>query len=346
MRAADVDFYRNPRTLGPLVRAPQGAGGESSLPESVQQGTLVGQGDSYEIVRGIPRFCPRENYAVSFGFQWNEYDRLQLDSISTWGDVSRERLFAQTGWPREMSGERILEAGCGMGRFTEHLLAAGADVWSIDYSAAIEANERNNGRSPNLHLAQADILNPPFAPESFDRVLCIGVIQHTPDPGRAFDSLVRLLKPGGWIAIDCYRLDWRTPFLGKYWLRPFTKRLSPRALHRLVRAHVAWAYPLTGAVQAAFGSRGRSLSWALSLADYRGVYRADPVMLRRLAELDTFDMLAPAHDHPKTLGQVRRWFARNGLDEVRVRAGWNGIEAVGRRPMTRGEISGQAHARS
>jgi SAM-dependent methyltransferase len=339
MRAVDLLVYRNPRTQGPLTSAPEGAE-RTALPPDIQQGLLQGEGDSYEVVRGIPRFCPRENYAVSFGFQWNEYDRLQLDSGSSWGDVSRERLFTQTAWPRDMTGERILEAGCGMGRFTEHLVATGADVWSIDYSAAIEANHRNNGRAPNLHLAQADILRPPFAAGSFDRVLCIGVIQHTPDPSRSFDSLVRLLKPGGRIAIDCYRLDWRTPFLGKYWLRPLTKRLTPSTLHRLVRAHVAWTYPLTGALQAAVGDRGRSLSWALALADYRGVYQADPITLRRLAELDTFDMLAPAHDHPQTLGQVRRWFARNGLEEVQVRPGWNGIEAVGRKPAAASAAAG------
>ena len=91
-------------------------------------------------------------------------------------------------------------------------------------------------------------------------------------PARAFDSLVRMLKPGGHIAIDCYRLDWRTPFLGKYWLRPLTKRLSPALLQRLVRAHLAWAYPLTGAMQAAIGPRGRALSWALSGTGRRSIH--------------------------------------------------------------------------
>jgi SAM-dependent methyltransferase len=319
----DLEVYRNPRTGGRLRQAQApGRTGEA----------LAGDGDIYEVVRDIPRFCPRENYADSFGFQWNRYDTVQLDSSAVWGNVSEQRLFEQTEWPRDLRGERILEAGCGMGRFTQHLIATGADVWSVDSSSAIEANARNNGSRPNLHLAQADINHLPFAPESFDRVLCIGVIQHTPDPGRTFDSLVRMLRPGGRIAIDCYLLDWRIPLRANYWLRPLTSRLRPETLQRLVRSYMACLYPLTGAAQRILGERARALSWVLGMADYRGMHPGTPESLRRLAELDTFDMLSPAHDHPKTVAQVRRWFADNQLTKVRVRPGWNGIEAIGRRP--------------
>src|SRR5437867_3509247 len=238
MFAGDLGTYRGPRS-GAILRwvGPTGSGAPATA-NDLRSGTLLGDGDTYELLDGIPRFCPRENYAASFGFQWNRYDRFQLDSTGVWGGLSERRLFEETEWPRDMRGERILEAGCGMGRFTQHLVATGADVWSIDYSTAVEANARNNGHRPNLHLAQADILHPPFAPESFDRVLCIGVIQHTPDPAT----------------------------------------------------------------------------------------------LRQLAELDTVDVLAPAHDHPRTLRQVRRWFDRSGMIETRVRAG-NGIEGIARKPF-------------
>ncbi len=327
MKIEDVSGFRNPRTGGALeISVHAQDGGE------VSAGNLRGDGDEYEIYQGIPRFCSRENYAGSFGFQWNKYDRLQLDSKEGWGDVSRNRLFEQTEWARNLTGQRILEAGSGMGRFTEHLLRTGADVWSFDYSSAVDANKRNNGAAPNLHLAQGDIFSPPYSHESFDKVLCIGVIQHTPDPAAAFASLVRFLKPGGQIAIDSYRLDWKSLLLGKYWLRPLTKRLPTKVLHPLVRAQVRAIYPLTGVAQKLIGRRGRSLSWMLGIADYRGVFDADPAMLRDLAELDTFDMLAPAHDHPKTLAQVRKWFDDAGLIDIRVRPGWNGIEAIGRKP--------------
>jgi hypothetical protein len=52
--------------------------------------------------------------------------------------------------------------------------------------------------------------------------------------------------------------------------------------------------------------------------------------------LELFDMLSPAYDRPRSLGQVRRWTAEAGLQEVEVHYGWNGVEARGVRPGPRG----------
>src|SRR5262249_29877700 len=153
-------------------------------------------GASYQVKNGIPRFVGADGYATSFGFQWNTHRKAQLDSCSG-VPISADRLFGATGWNRDLSGECILEAGSGAGRFTEVLLSTGARVFSLDYSSAVDANEANNGAAPNLTLMQADILNLPLRPGAFDRVLCIGVLQHTPDPARAFASLAARVKPGG-----------------------------------------------------------------------------------------------------------------------------------------------------
>src|SRR6185503_3172671 len=159
-----------------------------------------------------------------------------------------------------------LEAGCGMGRFTEVLASTGAEVWSFDATEAVEANAANNARHANVRFAQADIFAPPFAPGRFDKVLCVGVLQHTPDPPRAFAALAALLAPGGEIAVDVYALGWRCLLTPKYALRPLTRRLPAPRLHRLVRAHVGWVHPLTGALHRAIGGSARHLSWMLGVA--------------------------------------------------------------------------------
>ena len=69
------------------------------------------------IVRCLPRFVPSESYASSFGFQWNRFDKLQVDAVMH-NDLTRDRFYATTGWPTRMEGQVILEAGCGAGRFT------------------------------------------------------------------------------------------------------------------------------------------------------------------------------------------------------------------------------------
>src|SRR5262249_53179759 len=136
---------------------------------------------SFPIRDGIPRFVPDSGYATSFGLQWNLHVRTQLDRYSGL-PISNSRLFSVTGWRDNLTGERILEAGSGAGRFTDVLLQTGASLYSFDYSEAVEANYANNGDQPNLTLFQGGIYRIPLQPASFDKVLCLGVLQHTPDP--------------------------------------------------------------------------------------------------------------------------------------------------------------------
>jgi SAM-dependent methyltransferase len=327
MRREDAAVYRHPERGQRLALEVESAEGDEIL-----TGGLVGGGDRFPILAGVPRFCPISNYAASFGYQWNLFPTRQLDSRGAWGGQSAHRLFAETAWPGRMEGQTILEAGCGMGRFTEVLAGTGAEVFAFDYSEAVLANLRNNGRFANVHFAQADVYALPFAPASFDKVLCFGMLQHTPSPRAAFLALTRLLKPGGEIAMDVYRLGWRCLVGAKYYVRPLTRRLSGPALLRLVRFHVGWVFPLTGWVQRRIGRIGRNLSWVLGVADYRGLFPIDEATALELAELDTFDMLAPAHDRPQTLRAVRSWFAEAGLVGVQVQPGYNGIQGRGRLP--------------
>jgi ubiquinone/menaquinone biosynthesis C-methylase UbiE len=327
MRRADAAVYRHPATGQPLKLAEERADGDEIL-----AGSLAGDTERFPIIEAVPRFCPPENYASSFGYQWSLFPTSQLDSRAAWKGESARRLFAETGWPRRMEGQKILEAGSGMGRFTEVLAQTEAEVFTFDYSLSIMTNVRNNARFSNVHFAKADVYAPPYAAGSFDKVLCLGVLQHTPSPRDAFLSLTRFLKPGGEIVVDVYRLSWRSVLAAKYYLRPLTRRLPPPTLLRWVRFQVGWVIPLTGSLRRWLGPLARNVSWALGVADYRGVYEMDDATARELAELDTFDMLAPAYDRPQTLRAVRSWFAEAGLVEVAVEPGYNGIQGRGRRP--------------
>jgi 2-polyprenyl-3-methyl-5-hydroxy-6-metoxy-1,4-benzoquinol methylase len=328
MLAQHASSFVHPVHRTPLELRPTHTDGAEIL-----EGELIGERDRFPIVRGIPRFCPADNYAESFGYQWQKFSQTQLDSKTSWASRSEIRLYEETGWSRDLEGQRILEAGSGMGRFTEHLARTGAEVLTFDYSTAVDANRANNGHYSNVSFAQGDIYSPPYAPASFDKVLCLGVIQHCPSPRGAFESLVRFLKPGGEIVIDVYRLFWKSLFMGKYYLRPVTRLLPTRAQHAFVKAHMAWSYPLTSAIHQTAGLRaGRYASMLLSLADFRGLPDFDDELAREMSELDTLDMLAPRYDRPQTLGMVHRWLEEAGLTNIRVRPGYNGVEARGRRP--------------
>ncbi len=322
MRRADVDIYRCP-----------GCGSDRLSLSVVQEGGAgeveVGElrcercDAHYPVARGLPRFVGADNYAASFGLQWNLHRKTQLDS-HTGLPISRDRVFAATGWPADLRGERMLEAGSGAGRFTEVLLSTGASLVSFDYSGAVDANRQNNGDRPGLTLFQGDIYRIPLEPESFDRVLCFGVLQHTPDPAGAFASLARFVRPGGRIAIDVYRADLPALLQWKYLLRPLTRRMGRERLYRLVEAVTPAMIPLARGLRRA-GAR------LVPIVEYSHL-GLSPELNRQWAILDTFDMYSPAHDHPQSLAAVRRWFDAAGLVEVDVRRGPNGVVGNGRRP--------------
>jgi 2-polyprenyl-3-methyl-5-hydroxy-6-metoxy-1,4-benzoquinol methylase len=154
-------------------------------------------GTSFQIINGIPRFVPVENYASNFGFQRNRFRQTQLDSHS--GEpISRERLHASTGWDwSAMKGKRILDVGCGSGRFAEVALQAGARVVGVDYSTAVDAALDNLRAYSGFEAVQASVYELPFSPHSFDYVYCLGVLQHTPDPAKAFMALPEQVVAGG-----------------------------------------------------------------------------------------------------------------------------------------------------
>ena len=66
----------------------------------------------------------------------------------------------------DLVGQTILEVGCGSGRFTQIMLDAGMEVYSLDYSNAVDACLANHGLHPNLHIVQG-IYEAPFAPAKF-----------------------------------------------------------------------------------------------------------------------------------------------------------------------------------
>ena len=281
---------------------------------------------AYPIVRDIPRFVSSENYAASFGLQWNRHPRTQLDSESGM-PISRERLFATTRWPARLDGQTILEAGSGAGRFTEVLLTTGAFVYSFDFSAAVEANGTNNGRADSLCLFQASIFDVPLKPAAFDKVVCLGVLQHTPNPERAFKALAMFVKPGGELVVDIYAKRLTALISWKYLLRPITTRLDRERLHRLVERSVDALLPLAVRLRRLGGRVGARL---LPITEYSHLLPA--ALNRDWAVLDTFDMYSPEHDHPQSITAVERWFRDAQFTNVHVGRGHNGIVGRGTRP--------------
>lgn len=271
----------------------------------------------YPIKNGIPRFVPERNYASSFGFQWNRFSKTQLDSYSGL-PISRDRLLLSTGWDwGSMEGKRVLDVGCGAGRFSEVALQFGATVVGVDYSDAVDAARANLSQYPKFEGVQASVYELPFRPGSFDYVYCLGVLQHTPDPARAFAALPGQAKAGGRVAMDIYPFLLRNILWSKYWLRPITRQLPSPMLMRIVERAVPPLLKVSRRISSV-PMIGPKLKYLLPVANYDGVYPLSESQLREWSILDTFDMLSPEHDHPKSARTLASWFHEANLVEVEI----------------------------
>jgi SAM-dependent methyltransferase len=286
----------------------------------------------YPIVDGIVRFVGSDNYAKNFGFQWNRFQATQLDSKSGLG-LSARRFWAESRWPTDLAGQLVLEAGSGAGRFTEILSKTGARLFSFDYTEAVDANRRSNGDAANVDFAQANVLEMPFRDGTFDRVACLGVLQHTPSAKGSLASLVRVLKPGGHLVADHYALNALTPFRGKYWIRPFTRGREPQALFPWVSRYFDFWYGALGRARPVLGNATTHLADMLGICDYRGeIPEAGTELVREMSLLDTFDMLLPAFDRPQRKATLRHWLEELGMTDIDVTPGYNGFELRARKP--------------
>jgi len=297
----------------------------------IKEGMLVdASGDHQVPIRNfVPRFISDASYTVSFGEQWNRYRSIQIDSENQL-NLSAERFYRSTGWKKdELAGQHVLEAGCGAGRFTQVMLEAGAKVYALDMSSAVDACWRTNGPNSNLYLAQADIYHIPHRTGFFDRIFCYGVLQHTPDPRQAFMSLVKFLRPGGKIAIDCYLKCRRlNRWTAKYLWRPITTRLSSEKLFRVIEWYIPKWLPIDNKL-AGIPKIGTMLVGIIPCWNYTGMLPLTPEQITQWAILDTFDALGAKYDSPQTCAEVRAWFHEADLDNVQVGNGSNGIVGSG-----------------
>ena len=219
-------------------------------------------------------------------------------------------------------GERVLEAGCGSGRFAEIAAERAGQLVCLDYSSAVVAAADNLRRFPNVHVVQGDALQPPFRPGAFAYLYSIGVMQHTARPLATIARVVQLLAPGGRFALTIYgRAPW-TRLYGKYLVRRLlrTPAMPPDRLLAVVEAAMPLAFPLTD-VLFRLPLLGALFRFAIPVANY--VDKREFTREQRYAEsvLDTFDMLSPRFDRPLRAGEVARALRHVGARDVRFLSG-------------------------
>lgn len=303
-----------------------------NLSLSLRKDALICQkGCTFHIIKKIPRFVPMQNYASSFGMQWNKFRKTQLDSY-TKIEISKNRLRRIAGGTLAIfNNKNVLEVGCGAGRFTEVMLEAGARVYAIDISSAVEANYENNREYKNITIAQADILHAPFLSEQFDIVVCVGVIQHTPDPENTIEALCSYIKPGGILLMDHYSYGYPT-ILSRKILRKFLLKRGTRFRMLFCVFLVTILWPLHRIL---WRLRNKQIINKLRLqflnfspvVDYHDAYiELGPKLLYKWALLDTHDTLTDHYKHLRSAEEITNTLLKCSMRENKVAYAGNGVE--------------------
>lgn len=298
-------------------------------------------GSVFKVVNNIPRFVKDEAYAGAFGFQWRKFRKTQLDS-HTGTNITETRL---KGICKEdlsiFSGQNVLEVGSGAGRFSEILLKYGAKLHSTDLSSAVEANFLNFNGNNNYKICQADLRHIPYPEECFDIVICLGVVQHTPNPEETIAELSKYVRKGGILLIDHYtnNVDKKDQkkyniFIPKLILRLILLRTPSWLSIRICYALTWFLWPLHKILFRLrkiflFRQLYKYLPLISPVHDYQSIY---PQLSKKLifewAVLDTHDACTDRYKHLRSVKDIEHTLSLFKFSKIDVWYGGNGVEAM------------------
>jgi SAM-dependent methyltransferase len=109
--------------------------------------------------------------------------------------ISRLRFALEMVEASVPPASKILDVGCGTGETAAQLLRRGYEVWGLDVAEPMIAYARRRCGSKQFQVG--DIRNMPFRDNTFDAVVCLGVIEYVETDERALREMWRVLKPGG-----------------------------------------------------------------------------------------------------------------------------------------------------
>ena len=144
-----------------------------------------------------------------FGHEWLKFHEHDDDLVKKGGEEYFDILTDEM----VNSETYALDIGCGTGRWTKYLAPKVDFIEAVDPSEAIFAADKLLANVPNVRLSKASIETLPFADETFDFVMSIGVLHHIPNTRQALIDCVKKVKKGGYFFVYLYyNLDRRGPF--------------------------------------------------------------------------------------------------------------------------------------
>ena len=302
---------------------------QEETPIRVMRGTLrcVACAKTYPIENGVPRLVKvAEDVAEvckRFSFQW----------LSRWnGMFEGERCYGfnddiYIGWVRDqlvsrrkpLSGDWMLDAGCGSGEKTAVLARQSPDQNVVGLDLGVASQEKSIarfGNMPNLDYIQGNIMEPPLKDRVFDYAMSLGVLHHTNDTRIAFAKFRKMLKEETTCVIWIYPTywegpEWRMPYFARDFITFGQGYRMPTSLLRFISHGIcASMYPI---VQFFFWKSYRRIGRDLPFFDIKSMSWKE----RYWAQVFyCFDTLLPRYQFRHTIKEVEGWMVEEGLDPL------------------------------
>lgn len=268
----------------------------------------VDQGHRFPVVNGMPRFVGELDSGpaqVQEAFDF-EHRRYHDSEHTLFGPQLVDQFLEHVDLPASFfEGKRCVDIGCGSGRWSYALAELGAQLTSVDLtSGGIESLHAEIGDRPNVAIAQADIFQLPFEPESFDFVMSWGVLHHTPSTKQAFDRIAPLVRPGGTLYVMVYEVNQGWSERGTNAVRWLLQRVSTQRRYELCRYLVI---------------ENERLHFYLSKLMIVAYYNPETSTLKReTLQFGLYDAYSPRYNWLHSRPEVAGWFRDSGFSDVTV----------------------------
>ena len=219
-----------------------------------------------------------------FGLVAEDYDRLRPVDANWW------ELFETLVAEGDLAGRRVVDVGCGTGRFAAALAERGAKVWGVDPSPEMLGRARSSAGA-GVGFKQADAEDLPFRDAWFERALLVLVV-HLVDRPRALTEVARVLVPGGRAVVATFADE----HFDAFWLT----RLFP-SLAQIDRSR----FPLPDVLAAELREAGFGAVSERRLTQRTRVERAEALERIRGRYISTLQLL-PEEEYASGLARAER----------------------------------------
>lgn len=275
---------------------------KSQLPKSAQQEWQ----HAIDAIADLDAFLAHQKKTgESFAYEWKHIYREN--------DFEKQNFFhflSPFMKEADLAGKRMLDIGCGSGRFTKWAALSGAEIAiGSDLGESVAVAYEMTKDLPNACIIQADIYSMPFQ-NTFDFAYSIGVLHHLPDPKKGFLSLPKVLKSGGRFLIWVYnrRNNGRALYFYEP-LRAVLRHLPKPLLYKLcyLPGGVVHGINLFGRwlSQIGFPNLEKKLPFAY--------YRHFPFNMKLN---DAFDVLATPKSNYYFVETIEEWFTDANLQDI------------------------------